>query len=1348
MISPPTAGLQALPSEEIPAFGTFWSWQFPDQPPLPMLTDPELDVYNLGNGWYTVDDRRVDYQALQEQQAIDASLRAAEAQLGIVSPPPPPGGGGGLDPGAGPALPAYQHPAGALWLELLGVTNGVVNVSLHGTVPEMVYEVLSTESLTNGGWTVETLAVLGAPGQDWTMVQIPVGTRTNSLFLSARSWLDSDGSGLPDWWQLQWFGQLGVGPYGDDDGDGLVNLTEYATGQNPKHFDTPPAPVPLRADLNAGGTSVAVTWGAVPGPVSYYVIERSDFDWETFTYLDYQPIATPSGSATTYQDSGLFHVDDPQGSWWPSRDYQLVNSKYRVHAVYANGSSAGAEAMIASGDPALAVEARLVLNSSGRWQLVCPNIPPRVTALRLEWFDLYSTYGFQAFKSLEEIAVSNLVSGRYTFPDAQIINHVHFGAGEVTILGEELWVRGMDAAGRPGSPVKAGQVYQDNAPYFVDGREHLRQNLEFELRAATASQNVALWDSSYWIVQHTAYQLPSDVHYVESGFLHWAREWKNYGDPGGGAYFIRRDNLWPFYLNYQLHDLMYETNDTPAFRWTPNYSPVPAPAVLSAPGALWIAQDLANPSDLAVSLTDNAISLRGGASNLFGLPIQTALVGIGWNPTFLPPGSSVGFTNPPDYFYSQTAAPQLQNCGYYFAPVACPGANIMGFSPAATSQLFPLPVNAGFSVPTQPPLLLAAVGQPVLIGGWSKESLANGDPTKFGYLGQYFEWAFRFDTNGAPVRDEVDILSPYGDLFATEPGPVALVTMTNWGESVRGTGVVQVISLNVDANHDGLMNLSFYGPDQTTPHHPFQFWINNDYDRGHAVDCNVAGYDCDWEEDDLKQASIPDYPTLIIPDCAYATYAPFQQPTPRIPSMRDLEDYTRLWMPGLSNLTAVMPTNYTAKLTLNGGGAIRLFRAVEADGGTNYLFNSTTASNQAAQSALLYVGVLNSSATIILTNRSEHFIWCGVQRGTAEVHLQILDGGQNLLADSATYIEIKDIKEMYERWTVGDVGSQPPMTVATNAVEDLPQGVSSFQYNLPSDTNTPYILFVHGWNMERWEKDRFAEAAYKRLYWQGYQGRFGSFRWPTYDRWPIKETLNSYDKSEWQAWKSGAPLRQLLSRLKGEYPGQVRLIAHSMGNIVAGEALQTNSALVHTYVAMQAAVPSHAYDSNTPGRTIPTTVDDETFNYYAHYWQSNSLPYFSDATGAVSYVNFYNTNDYALDKWTLDQNLKPVDTLTYASWHYLGTNYFTKGLLQFTYLSFAADTYEIYSFCDEARCFALGAQPNVGGAFQTVDEVDLRLPPFSFGREHKYHSGQFRSTNMERAVFWNRLLIKMGLKEE
>lgn len=37
-------------------------------------------------------------------------------------------------------------------------------------------------------------------------------------------------------------------------------------------------------------------------------------------------------------------------------------------------------------------------------------------------------------------------------------------------------------------------------------------------------------------------------------------------------------------------------------------------------------------------------------------------------------------------------------------------------------------------------------------------------------------------------------------------------------------------------------------------------------------------------------------------------------------------------------------------------------------------------------------------------------------------------------------------------------------------------------------------LWVHGWNMASWEKDRFAGTAFKRLCWQGPQGRRGVFR--------------------------------------------------------------------------------------------------------------------------------------------------------------------------------------------------------------------------------------------------------------
>jgi hypothetical protein len=518
------------------------------------------------------------------------------------------------------------------------------------------------------------------------------------------------------------------------------------------------------------------------------------------------------------------------------------------------------------------------------------------------------------------------------------------------------------------------------------------------------------------------------------------------------------------------------------------------------------------------------------------------------------------------------------------------------------------------------------------------------------------------------------------------------------------------------------------------------------------------------EQDDLLKAGSSGT-VCIKPDCDYQwtswAYA--------IPSKRDLEDYTRLWIPGVKKLYEAH-TNLTFELSVRNndqldGPAINLVLAVEADGDTRYLTDTSVANQQITLPSGKFVGRIGPGSTIRLNDffnlalypgtGAENFIWCGARRGKGELVLQVRDG-TSLLAETSLWLDLKDIKEMFECWTVGDIGSKEPWVRATNAVEGLPQFVGPFRYDAPTDTNTPYILHVHGWNMEGWEKDRFAETMYKRLYWQGYQGRFGSFRWPTrsgFDMvsWQNPATVpNHFDRSEFNAWKSALGLGWLLIDLKNNYPGHVHLAAHSMGNIAAGEALRitnTNATLVKTYVAMQAAVASHAYDGSAPTRTVNFLRDDSTPNRYAHYYQSNSPPYFNGVVGAVNYINFYNTNDYALAaiRWQLDQDLKPAGTIGYG---YTPDNGKFYKEYYGTELVFPTDTYEIFSFCDEARCYALGAQPNVGGPFQTANQVDLSAAPFNFGAAHKGHSAQFRSTNMERAAFWNRFLIRAGLKEE
>ena len=211
---------------------------------------------------------------------------------------------------------------------------------------------------------------------------------------------------------------------------------------------------------------------------------------------------------------------------------------------------------------------------------------------------------------------------------------------------------------------------------------------------------------------------------------------------------------------------------------------------------------------------------------------------------------------------------------------------------------------------------------------------------------------------------------------------------------------------------------------------------------------------------------------------------------------------------------------------------------------------------------------------------------------------------------------------------------------------------------------------------------------------------FNEFSWEAFD-------LRNYDNSESNAWASGVGLLNKLNDLNAEYPGQVYLMAHSLGNVVAGEALRLagTNRVVNTYIAMQAALSAHAYDPNTPIRNSSDTTPDN----YAYYWTNGAPCYFNSSQGAGTYVNFFNTNDYALESgitaWPLDQDTKPDNSiLGYPGYHYSVSSLHPNGYYvqygsssnAFYNLNFPTNTYPIFAYCDQARSYALGAQMNAG----------------------------------------------------
>ncbi len=576
--------------------------------------------------------------------------------------------------------------------------------------------------------------------------------------------------------------------------------------------------------------------------------------------------------------------------------------------------------------------------------------------------------------------------------------------------------------------------------------------------------------------------------------------------------------------------------------------------------------------------------------------------------------------------------------------------------------------------------------------------------------------------------------------------------------------------LAVDYNRDGIVTLSkdatsSTDSDRTTQQKPFQFWSNDDDD-------GIFSSLQETEEDDLEITNTQneDWRNNVID------------------VTRDLEDFARLHL----NIGGMHDAFKNGQLHLgfkwtdtNGTNpAIKLYRATDADGGTGYLNNVNAANTQSFEVAIVdarhpaYSGppwasnytvigtgdffVLPSLQSINLsaTNPTLRFVFEGCTTGKGQLKLVILK------QESGTYTEIgegpgvwMDIKKPHEfiqRWTCGDGSLTPVQPVQFVASK-------SGAFSAPTkDEERDLVLYIHGYNMlADWEKQRWIETTYKRLYLLGYKGRVGGFTWPC-----VLDNGSQFDPSEELAWQSGAELRSLLATLKGQ-GYRVHVLAHSMGNVVMGEALRlagVNSELVTTYVASQAAIAAHCYDASLPDRTDFTP---STPNVYGRYWtsgQSQSLP---ETWGSLSpsylaptytqgsarkFVNFYNPQDWALTGnglnilpgaddgsqtgWLTNQRLKPNNGYDYVSFGGFRENPLFN--ISPRWFEFPNDRFTIFPYCAEARSVALGAV-STGGVF-AGSEVNLFSAPINYRNQHIYHSAQFRSFYAQRWQYWHMIL--------
>jgi hypothetical protein len=545
----------------------------------------------------------------------------------------------------------------------------------------------------------------------------------------------------------------------------------------------------------------------------------------------------------------------------------------------------------------------------------------------------------------------------------------------------------------------------------------------------------------------------------------------------------------------------------------------------------------------------------------------------------------------------------------------------------------------------------------------------------------------------------------------------------------------------VDANRDGA--IAFDASDATSSQVPYRFWLNDD-DDGFPQD-----------EDDHVSSTRKDYEDLVIT------------------SRRDLEDFARIhvYLGGLEDAVTNGQIFVGLKWkSTTGAPAINIYKAVEADGGTKYLTDLATASQQAAALHVVrnkdgaYTSV-DTSGTFVFnpdfwsglnaSGGKKYLIFEGAGIGSGQLEIVLLKpDGTEIGEGLGVWFDLKSIKSLYQRVKVtprDPNGIQAPFMAGNFDANGSGSETSDdgYPFVAPADEAKTALVFVHGSNISYETSKSHAETMFKRLWWRGYKGRLVLFYWDTLVG-PWDGTVPAhYNLNEYRALKYGWALKNYVETgLPADYAHNV--IGHSMGNAVIASALRAREAVngstipgmtARNVVLMNAAVSASSFQSGAA--TLPELASLE--NPQTTPDTIGQLGYRGMAETGINATLFsvYNINDYALGWWVTNQrNRKPEDlrnpfssygTITTYPRQYTWTttgggqlwdwSNFSSGPVRIRYVD---DISESMAFIARSRTAATGRM-NVGGSVSddfNVGEGSTQMPD-QFGDIREDHSGAF-----------------------
>ncbi len=1374
-----------LAASNAPSAGNFYSAQHApgsaeEWPPLPANMF-NLPIWPLDTNIFVIDDLNFNYGGGSAKVLKGASVASSETlvRANDEGPPSPPGGGSG-DTNLPPTPHIIPQDYGTnLWIAQWGMVSDTLTAIASNTVADVEYEIQTNSDLTTTNWAGTGQFILGSETTNWTQVILPPPLATNNLFFRLQSWSDSTGTGIPDWWWLKYFGQdTNVDPYADPKGDGYTLYQDFQNGWNPNVFRTPPAPQGLAANYNSSTGAATITWLPSPGSVTGYLL------------------TTPSGSVNLSANATSYVDTDPNLAANLNSFYAYPSStSFDLVATYTNGNSAAASVNLIP----TAANVWLLQGAQGSNFLATTvsALPADTAAIRLIRYDYYAEAEFNdpSFNTTNDISLTSFTNGIYLMPPGLTAVPVDgYGYSEY-----QWYVRTVTTNGGANSPINyltsgynayaGGGTNVWLLPPYYDGRVQMKQNLIFQLRAAsettpfqfseyesnniypygsfTSPPTFVYWDTNFLgftneeVESDEAALFTSPSNYAVSSIFVSGGTFDWYTDPNGvqQPIFIA-DVLAPFDMNYRYRNFVFDTShlsgngilDTasadlgifpyggyysfgtyplelydPVYEFNPS-SFNPSVSLLPANQTQWLFSEWESTTVLQTSGSDTSITSDGTSVDM------AANAHNYFGLAYVSAENAYGSGSTPNIVTLNAGSSIPDNGGYIYPDVAQPTLQTveydfwnptLGGTPPPGSDA--VPGMGNFSPTNQSDQrLIVGMGNSIQVAGYAKMEVANSIYSDvYGYLGQYFTNAFEINTNGVVTTNQTGVLSPYGSFFPTQPGPVALVTMPDPDTGARGTGIVNCVSMNVDKNHDSRMDLSFNGPDATSQASPMEFWINNDNDD------TGTGQDIDAPQK---------------PDSANDV----------IMSSRDLEDFARLWICGMPSIDALGGYQVTLSWAnvSSGNPAIKLYLSQDANGTPSYLTNSIAAEAYVGN----YLGASTFGTVATGTNlifpdlffdntATKHFIFEGVSAGAGELMLTVTDSNNNTVAQTGVWLDLHDIKDFYEYACATNVTSSPPPSSLVSQLQVV-RTVPALQ-----NESKLIVVFVHGINNTDFAVQNSAETMYKRLYWSGYHGRVAAFRWPC-GYLPTENTWYpfAYNKSEFWAYKSAAAFKDYLNYLKNrpDLAGyDIDILAHSQGNAVASEAL-SQGAPFNNYILTQGAVPAHCYDGAAP--TLSALLAAEAITPTPFYASVGGYQVcWTNISGNL--IDFYNTNDFALatgttlglpTNWEENQRTQKPEAFTGGpSYIFYPSNQTSIAYFQFSSDYTVTDWQESRSMVARSRTAAVGAQGGLHGVIGS--SVDL-VGQFGFGNSRAEHSAEFTRPIQTTWKYYNEVMTSIGLQ--